>query len=79
MVRPDWSLPVNQIAVGSIRLFVTEVYVVCEILRRCKCVFLKTMGCQASRHLTRGILHGLSTEIVAFLFFFFFFQDIARF
>ena len=48
MVRPDWSLPVNQIAVGSIRLFVTEVYVVCEILRRCKCVFLKTMGCQAS-------------------------------
>ena len=25
MVRPDWSLPVNQIAVGWIRLFITEV------------------------------------------------------
>ena len=29
-------------------------------------VFLKTMGCQASRYLTHGIVHGLSTEIVAF-------------
>ena len=26
MVRPDWSLPANQIAVGSIYLFITEVF-----------------------------------------------------
>ena len=77
MVRPDWSLPVNQIAVGSIRLFVTEGYVVCEKVRRCKCI-LENNGMPGLTTSNSWNLTRLSTEIVAFIFIFFF-QGIARF